>query len=94
MKEYYIFFEDRAAAYAAYKTIVLFLRKKVSAKILEKNFELNGSNCILIKPESKRYERYHFVTAYDRYIKFIDNKSILSFVEAFDRILITEDLKE
>lgn len=94
MKEYYIFFEDRAAAYAAYKTIVMFLRKKVSAKILDKNFELNGSNCILIKPEAKRYERYHFVTAYDKYIKFIDNKSILSFVEAFDRILITEDLKE
>jgi len=94
MKEYYIFFEDRAAAYAAYKTIVLFLRKKVSAKILKKNFELNGSNCILIKPGSKIYERYHFVTTYDRFKKFIDNKSIITFEEAFERILITEDLKE
>ena len=93
MKEYYIFFEDRAAAYAAYKTIVMFLRKKVSAKILEKNFELDGRS-ILIKPKPGVYEKYHFILTNDRFKKFIKPESILNFEEAFHKILITEDLNE
>ena len=93
MKDYYIFFEDRAAAYAAYKTIVMFLRKKVSAKILEKNFELDGRS-ILIKPKPGVYEKYHFILTNDRFKKFIKPESILNFEEAFHKILITEDLNE
>ena len=94
MKEYYIFFEDKQAAEAAYKAIVIFLKKKYKDMKLEKNFKLNGKSTILIKPSSGVYERYHFVTCYDRYKKFITKESILTYPEAFSQILITEDLKE
>lgn len=94
MKEYYIFFEDKQAAEAAYRAIVIFLKKKYKDMKLEKNFILNGKSTILIKPSSGVHERYHFVTCYDRYKKFISREAIITFEDAFYKILITEDLNE
>lgn len=93
MREYYIFFDSREAAESAYRAIVIFLRKKYKEMKIEKNYILNGKSTILIKPSSGVYERYHFVTSYDRYRKFVTKEAILTFEEAFSKILITEDLK-
>lgn len=93
MREFYIFFESKEAAEAAYKTIVGFLRRKLKEMKTEKNFELDGRS-ILIKPRPGVYEKYHFILTNDRFKKFIKPESILNFEEAFQKILITEDLKE
>lgn len=93
MKEYYIFFESKEAAEAAYKTIVGFLRRKLKEMKTEKNFELDGRS-ILIKPKPGVYEKYHFVLTNDRFKKFISREAIITFEEAFHKILITEDLNK
>lgn len=94
MRDFYIFFEDREAAEAAYRSIVGFLKKKTKEMKLDKNYQLNGRNIILIKPERSRYERYIFTTHEDKFKKYVTREAILTFEEAFSKILITEDLKE